>query len=100
MEGDPNDFLTALKAELSVEDQSKFKQHRSSPFCWLEHSDGTKTGLGGRDNLTERALAKFPDDAALKALSGPPGLMALFGWSRQPDGTAQTAAPPLSTTEK
>jgi hypothetical protein len=82
-------FLPTLKAELSEQDQEKFKNHKSSPFCWLEMEDGSKQGLGGRDNLCEWVAAneKFADNPALKELaSNGPGLGDL--WVDESHGSA------------
>mmetsp|Transcript_10945 Transcript_10945/g.16839 ORF Transcript_10945/g.16839 Transcript_10945/m.16839 type:complete len:159 (-) Transcript_10945:208-684(-) len=53
------DFLNSVKESLSQEDQKKLESHKTSPFCWLELSDGTKTGIGGRDRLCEWVQANF-----------------------------------------
>jgi hypothetical protein len=45
-------FLKIIKAEFSLEEQYKFKNHRTSPFCWLETSE-MKIAIGGRDRLCE-----------------------------------------------
>mmetsp|Transcript_921 Transcript_921/g.2064 ORF Transcript_921/g.2064 Transcript_921/m.2064 type:complete len:155 (-) Transcript_921:22-486(-) len=56
------EFLDSVKAELSEEQRKKFADHKSSPFCWLERSDGTKNALGGRDRLCDWVRETFKDD--------------------------------------
>ena len=57
-------LLEEVKAELTEADRARLKDHRSSPFCWLETPGGGRKGLGGRDNLSEWALATFTDAVA------------------------------------
>jgi hypothetical protein len=63
-------FLKIIKGELSLEDQNKFKNHKTSPFCWLETSEG-KIAIGGRDRLCEwvNNSEKFEKDFLIKKLT-------------------------------
>lgn len=45
-------FLKIIKSEFSFEEQNKFAKHKTSPFCWLENSEG-KIAIGGRDKLCD-----------------------------------------------
>ncbi len=64
-------FLKTIKAELSPEQQEQFKNHKSSPFCWLETFDGKKIVIGGRDRLCEwvNNSEKFKNNQAVKRLT-------------------------------
>mmetsp|Transcript_1738 Transcript_1738/g.2517 ORF Transcript_1738/g.2517 Transcript_1738/m.2517 type:complete len:155 (-) Transcript_1738:336-800(-) len=55
------EFLPTVKAELSEEQQQKFATHQSSPFCWLEMTDGKRNAIGGRDRLCDWANENFKD---------------------------------------
>jgi len=54
-------FLDVIMSELSEEERAKVANHKTSPFCWLEKSDGTKTALGGRDRLCDWATTTFDE---------------------------------------
>lgn len=62
------EFLGSIKAEIEASGARGTADHRSSPFCWLEHTtgDGDKktkvyTALGGRDRLAEWAMDTFDE---------------------------------------
>ena len=65
-----HEFLANLKKCLSPEDQEKFKDHKTSPFCWLETAQpggGTLfTAKGGGDRLREWVRDAFPNNASLQ----------------------------------
>jgi hypothetical protein len=63
-------FLKIIKTEFSTEEQYKFKNHKTSPFCWLETSD-KKIAIGGRDRLCEwvNNSEKFEKDSIIKNLT-------------------------------
>jgi hypothetical protein len=63
-------FLKIIKGELSLEYQSKFQNHKTSPFCWLETSEG-KIPIGGRDRLCEwvNKSEKFEKKSIIKNLT-------------------------------
>ncbi len=63
-------FLKIIKGELSLEEQCKFKNHKTSPFCWLETSE-KKIAIGGRDRLCEwvNNSGKFEKDYLIKNLT-------------------------------
>ena len=45
-------LIESVKGELtSEEDKVKSKDHKTSPFCWGERSDGTKFYIGGGDAM-------------------------------------------------
>merc|ERR1740117_2702110 len=46
-------LLPLVKSELPTAQRGKFKAHKSSPFCWLEHPDGSREAIGGRDDLCD-----------------------------------------------
>ena len=62
-------LLSTVLGELNEEDQAKFKEHTSSPFCWLEMSGGAKKGLGGRDGLAAWASENFKSSDEVVGLS-------------------------------
>jgi len=73
---------------LSEEQKTRFSSHKSSPFCWLEHSDGTLDAKGGRDNLCEWASVTFPENKEIVALTATlPSLSE--AWVLEDRGTAQ-----------
>ena len=63
-----NGFLANIKAQLSNDQQLRFSEHQSSPFCWLETDKGLQ-GLGGRDRFCEWASKTFPNDSAIRKLT-------------------------------
>ena len=84
------EFLPVLKAELPPDQQELFKTHKSSPFCWLEHADGTKDAKGGRDRLCEWAIKEFPsDDTIQKLCATQPSLVE--AWVDEAPGTAASS---------
>jgi hypothetical protein len=80
-------FLKIIKTELSPEEQYKFKNHKTSPFCWLETSE-RKIPIGGRDRLCEWAnnSGKFEKNSIIKNLitTEPKLLEALFDNTNSP----------------
>lgn len=84
-----NGFLGDVKKELSSEQQEKFAKHKTSPFCWLEHPDGTKDAKGGCDFFSEWALAEFSGNEKIKAVAAPPPSISQTTFSKEP-GTAKT----------
>jgi hypothetical protein len=63
------DFIDAIKSELSEEQQNEFKDHNTSPFCWLETADGEKPyALGGRDNLCEWVVKNLSETEKSKKI--------------------------------
>ena len=64
-------LLPQVLGELSEADQAKFKGHTTAPFCWLEHPDGSKTGLGGRDDFAAWAAQELKDVPSVAALAIP-----------------------------
>ena len=84
-------LLSDVKAELSEEDRDRLKDHRSSPFCWLETPGGARGW--GRDKLSEWALATFTDtevDARIIQLSS---TVPVWGPSEWFSTTKHPAAP-------
>ena len=71
-------FLTSIKPQLTPEQQEQFKDHKTSPFCFLEPHEGALNALGGRDRLCEWALTVFTDKEKDKEIirlcSTPPSL--------------------------
>ncbi len=63
-------FLKIIKTEFSFEEQCKFKNHKTSPFCWLETSE-RKIAIGGRDRLCEwvNNSGKFEKNSFIKNLT-------------------------------
>ncbi len=63
-------FLKIIKGEFLLEDQFKFQNHKTSPFCWLETSEG-KIPIGGRDRLCEwvNNSKKFEKNSIIKNLT-------------------------------
>jgi hypothetical protein len=83
-------FLQQLKLEFSPEQQEKFAEHKTSPFVWLEKSDGSKDAKGGRDRLCEWAIVEFKHDKAVVDLcSSGPGLS--DAWVDESPGTANVS---------
>merc|ERR1719231_1981212 len=62
-------FLVELKAQFSADEQTKFAEHKTSPFCWLEMSDGTKTALGGGDDFRAWSADQLPESSKLQAMN-------------------------------
>ena len=54
-------FLASIKPQLTQEQQEQFKDHKKSPFCFLEPHEGPLNALGGRDRFCEWALTQFTD---------------------------------------
>eukprot|EP01098_Paradermamoeba_levis_P001621 TRINITY_DN11890_c0_g1_i1.p1 TRINITY_DN11890_c0_g1~~TRINITY_DN11890_c0_g1_i1.p1 ORF type:complete len:155 (-),score=47.33 TRINITY_DN11890_c0_g1_i1:23-487(-) len=53
-------LLDDLKKEMPAD--NPLQQHRTSPFCWLEFSNGNPIQwIGGRDRLCEWAQSHFSD---------------------------------------
>ncbi len=63
-------FLKIIKMEFSPEEQYKFKNHKTSPFCWLETPE-RKIVIGGRDRLCEwvNNSDKFEKNSIIKNLT-------------------------------
>lgn len=63
-------FLKIIKSEFSLEEQNKFAKHKTSPFCWLETSEG-KIAIGGRDRLCDwvNNSGKFENNYVIKKLT-------------------------------
>jgi hypothetical protein len=63
-------FLKIIKTEFLPEEQYKFKNHKTSPFCWLETCD-KKIAIGGRDRLCEwvNNSDKFKKNSIIKNLT-------------------------------
>ena len=80
-------FLKIIKMEFSPEEQYKFKNHKTSPFCWLETHD-RKIVIGGRDRLCEwvNNSDKFEKNSIIKNLttSEPKLLEAFFDNTNSP----------------
>lgn len=64
-----NGILNVIKKELREEQQNKFAEHRTSPFCWTETAEGGIDAKGGRDKLCEWAIASFPDNEKIVAFA-------------------------------
>jgi len=56
-------FLTSIKSELTLEQQNEFKDHNTSPFCWVETPNSRQPfAIGGRDKLCEWVFKHFADN--------------------------------------
>ena len=63
--------MGSIKKGLGSDQQEKFAAHLSSPFVWIETSDG-KHALGGRDRFSEWAAEKYAgNDNIQKELKSP-----------------------------
>jgi hypothetical protein len=72
-------LLEQIKAEMTEDQREKFSSHKTSPFCWIETSDGKKDCLGGRDMFCKWADEKFPEDSEIQKLTmSEPSLTELF----------------------
>jgi len=57
------EWLATWKATVNDE---KWKDHKTSPMCWFEKSDGSVEVLGGRDRFCEWTIKTLPDSKAAK----------------------------------
>ena len=80
------------KASFIAEDQERLAAHKSVPFVWLQSSDGTTKGLGGRDRFCEWVASQpeLVQDEKIKSLLTEPGLGDVF-----PDTSPGTSQPVL-----
>ena len=72
------------------------KEHRTSPFVWLEMPDGTTKIIGGRDDTVDwiATLPELADDGHIQALTAKyPNVWDALSMHHRP-GTAIKAAPP------
>lgn len=90
------DFVEALKKELPDAEQQAYASRTgwSSPFVWLEHPDGTRHALGGRDGLCEWAVAEFASHAKLVSIANTPAKGSDAYVSLTRPGTAGTQVRP------
>jgi len=80
-------WVEALKQELPADQREQYSSRFgwSAPFAWIEHPDGTRTALGGRDQLCEWALAEFAESTEVrKVASVGPKLTDLFATINKP----------------
>ncbi|CAM9199255.1 unnamed protein product [Heterosigma akashiwo] len=90
-------FLQQVREELSEEQQKEFANHRKSPFCWIEtpSEDGKNklVAIGGRDRLSEWAIANLPDTEfpGLQALTATGPSMKEVWFSAEPGTAAPTS---------
>merc|ERR1712023_437836 len=69
-----HDWVELLKKEFTKEQQSLYASRYgwSAPLIWIEHPDGTRHAIGGRDNFCEWASTEFAHvPSIVKAASEP-----------------------------
>ena len=62
-------FLPTLKVQFDADQQETHAAHKTSPFCWIEMSDGTKTVLGGGDSFRKWGCEQIPGNAKMAKMN-------------------------------
>ncbi len=90
--GDGNGGLyRSIKDMLHGDDKTRLQGHRTVPFCWMESSDGSVKGIGGRDNLCEwvQTQPELMADDEMKTLATTQPSTREIAFFDQSPGTAQ-----------
>lgn len=63
-------IVMMIKNLMNEQDRERLLHHKTTPFCWLETSNGAIQGIGGRDRLCEWVQTKpeLMENQEIKAL--------------------------------